>query len=924
VRTHILRREVILVSLALCPLAARADDKTSPPRKVTTVEGITEYGLDNGLKLLLFPDPSKPTVTINVTYFVGSRCEGYGESGMAHLLEHMVFKGTPKYPQIWKSLQDHGAQFNGTTSFDRTNYFETMAATDENLEFGLSLEADRMVNSNMAKKDLDSEFSVVRNEFEMGENNPLRVLQERIWSTAYLWHNYGKSTIGSREDIERVPIDRLQAFYRKYYQPDNAMLVVAGKFDPEKTLQRINEVFGGIPRPTRVLDKTYTVEPAQDGEREVVLRRVGDVQAVGAAYHICAGAHEDMPALEVLAHTMDATQTGRLYKALVETQMATRVSASAEALFDPGLMEFDAEVAADKPLEPVRKTLLETVEGAASQDFTNEEVDRAKNAFAKRFEQMMGESGRVGIVLSNWAAQGDWRLMFLHRDRMSKVTPADVKRVAAFYLKPSNRTVGEFLPTKQPARTTVPAAPDLASVLKDYKGEAAMTVGEEIEATPAAIEARTQRGQLAGGVKTALLPKKTRGQRVTIELTLHYGSEAALKGRAEAARLVAAMLERGTTKHTRRQIEDEFDKLKATVNVGSGGGMGGRRGRMMGGGGGAPGVISVSIETLGKNLPAVVALVGEMLREPAFPQAEFDKLQKEMLGRIEQSRSEPDPQANVALRRRMSPYPADDVRYVPTIDEQIERLKAVKLDEVKKVYSELIGADHGELAAVGDFDPAVLTEAFDKILKSWKSLKPFERIALPYQEVKPDQVVINTPDKAMALMLMGTTLELQDDDPDYPAMQMGNMILGMGGNSRLTNRLRQKEGFSYSVRSMLAANSQDRSGSLTMFANCSPQSAVRCAEAAYEELEKFLKDGVTDQELNDAKKGYAEQLKVQLSNDGAVAGMLARQAYLGRTMKFTEEQAARIQTLTADQVKAAARKYIHADRLVRIRAGDFK
>src|SRR3990172_9403011 len=242
---------------------------------------------------------------------------------MAHLLEHLVFKGTPDHPQVWKALQEHGAQFNGSTWLDRTNYFETLAASDENLDFALKLEADRMVNSFIARKDLDSEMTVVRNEFEMGENNPAGVLSERVMSAAYLWHNYGKSTIGSREDIERVPIDRLQAFYRKYYQPDNAVLVVAGKFDEVKTLARINETFGKIPKPSRVLEKPYTVEPVQDGEREVTLRRVGDVQAVDVVYHICAGTHEDMAPLAVLANVLTADQTGRLYKAPVETQTAT-------------------------------------------------------------------------------------------------------------------------------------------------------------------------------------------------------------------------------------------------------------------------------------------------------------------------------------------------------------------------------------------------------------------------------------------------------------------------------------------------------------------------------------------------------------------------------------------------------------------------
>src|SRR5580765_8088393 len=251
------------------------------PKKIASVEGITEYQLDNGLRVLLFPDSSQSKVTVNMTVLVGSRQEGYGETGMAHLLEHMVFKGTPRHPKIPKALQEHGAQFNGSTSDDRVNYFETLTATDENLEFAIDLEADRMVNSYIKQEDLDSEMTVVRNEFERGENSPGAVLSERISAAAYDWHNYGKSTIGNRSDIERVPVDNLRAFYKKYYQPDNVVLIVAGKFEEAKALALVQKYFGPIPRPERKLVATYTEEPAQDGERSVILRRVGDVSMVG-------------------------------------------------------------------------------------------------------------------------------------------------------------------------------------------------------------------------------------------------------------------------------------------------------------------------------------------------------------------------------------------------------------------------------------------------------------------------------------------------------------------------------------------------------------------------------------------------------------------------------------------------------------------
>ena len=329
---------VLAVNLLAAPLAvvraqAPATQQASVAlpagvERVTSVEGITEYRLaSNGLRVLLFPDQTKQTVTVNITYLVGSSHENYGETGMAHLLEHLLFKGSKNHPSLSQEMTEHGARRNGTTWLDRTNYFETLAATDENLRWALEMEADRMVNSFVARKDLETEFSVVRNEMESGENNPLRVIIDRAMSTAYLWHNYGKSTIGARSDVENVPIDRLQAFYRQYYQPDNAVLLVAGKFDEPKTLGLISSIFSPIPKPTRTLQKIYTVEPVQDGERAVTIRRVGDVQMLGATYHVPSGSHEDFAAVDILSFVLGNTPAGRLHKALVETKKASQTFA---------------------------------------------------------------------------------------------------------------------------------------------------------------------------------------------------------------------------------------------------------------------------------------------------------------------------------------------------------------------------------------------------------------------------------------------------------------------------------------------------------------------------------------------------------------------------------------------------------------------
>lgn len=900
--------------------AAAMADSPAAPRRITTVAGITEYALDNGLKVLLFPDESRPTVTVNITYFVGSRHEGYGESGMAHLLEHLVFKGTPTHPNVWKALQERGGSFNGTTSFDRTNYFETLPASEENLDFALRLEADRMVNCFIAAADLASEMTVVRNEFEMGENNPLGVLSERIMSTAYLWHNYGKSTIGSRADIERVPIERLQAFYRKYYQPDNAMLVVAGKFDEAKTLAQINEIYGRIPRPQRKLEQTYTVEPTQDGEREVVLRRVGDVQALGVVYHICAGSHADMAPLQVLASVLSAAQTGRLYQALIEPKLATSVSAFAYSLCEPGVLDITVEARLDHSLEVIRAKLFEVLDQLGQQSFTEEEVERAKKNFARNFELMLNDSARVALRLSESAAQGDWRLMFLHRDRLAQVTPADVQRVAAHYLKPSNRTVGLFIPTQSPERAVIPPRPDVAALLKDYQDTQEVARGEAFEATYANIEARTQRTALPVGMQLALLPKQTRGRRVNATLTFRYGSEADLTGKTAATSFLAPMLMRGTVHHTRRQIQDRLAELKAQVRLGEGGAMGGRFVRLSLGG---PGTLDVSIETTRENLPAVLTLVAEILREPAFPPDEFEKLQQETLAGAEQQLSEPTALAANELRRRMSPYPPTDIRYVPTPAEQVERIKAVKLADVEALYRGLVGASFSQAAFVGDFDSAEVSALLGRLFNDWSSPKPFARIENRYQPVPPETVVLETPDKTNAMVTLGLPLEVRDDDPDYPALLMANVILGGNANSRLLNRIRHQEGLAYGCGSTAVAGALDRAGSFIAYSICAPQNAERAVACAREELVRFIQEGVPQRELDEVRQGYRRQVEVNLANDAAVAGLLARDLFLGRTCRFAEEQLARIDALGPQDVQAALGKHVPPEKVIIVRAGDF-
>ena len=885
------------------PLAAQE----AKAKKIVTIEGITEYQLDNGVKFLLFPDASASTVTVNMTVLVGSRHEGYGETGMAHLLEHMLFKGSKKFLQPDRALEQHGAgkSANGTTWVDRTNYYETMPATDANLEFGIELEADRLLNCFIKREDLAKEMTVVRNEFEMGENSPDYILNQRMMAIAFEWHNYGKSPIGNRSDIERVPIENLQAFYRKHYQPDNIVLTVAGKYEQAKAMKLIEQHFGTMKRPTRVLQDTYTDEPAQDGERSVILRRVGKVAVVGVMYHIPAVAHPDNAVCDVLQLVVGDQPAGRLYKALVETKKATSVSVGSSNWHDPGVFEVSAQVADNVPPEEVRNVIIRELE--ALKPVTKEEVDRAVKKYLSSREQSLAQSKTIGLELSEWIGAGDWRMLFLQRDRISKVSAQEVNDVAAKYLKQSNRTVGIFIPTQQVARAPIPEAPRVAELVKDYKGGTAIAAGEGFDPTPANIEGRVKRFTLPGGMKVALLPKKTRGETVVGEFVLHFGNEKSLAGLHVPADMMGALMTRGTEKYTRQQIDDLLAKLSSSLDVSS-----------------QLGELSVSWQSKRDNFPAVLELMREVLRMPTFPDNEFDEIRRQHVQSISKNMTDPHALAGNYFQRELNPHPKSDIRYRPTLEERLNRWNKVKCDDILHLYKEQLGAAKGEIVVIGDFDVEATAKQLEGIFANWTSQVPFEVIhETANTKVAAKHESINTPDKENAFYIAGHTFPLKKGDPDYAALLVGNHVLGGNFSSRLIDRLRQKEGLCYRCGSGLSVDAEDPYTLFRVHAICNPENINKVDSGALEEVNKILKDGVSGSELEDAKRSFLQDMVVRRGDDAALAGMLQEGLYLGRTFKYHADLEQQIAELQVGDVNRALAKHISPQRFVIVRAGDF-
>lgn len=900
---------------SLTPLPCIAQNQAAEPdqiMKVTEIEGISEYRLDNGTRVLLFPDSSKETVTVNMTIFVGSRHEGYGEAGMAHLLEHMLFKGTPTHPDIPKALKDRGAgnSMNGTTWVDRTNYYETLPATGDNLEFAIRLEADRLVNSNIKGEDLESEMTVVRNEFERGENSPIRVLMQRIESAAFDWHNYGRSTIGNRSDIERVPVVKLRKFYRKYYRPDNVMVVVAGNFEPDKALDYIGKYFGSLAKPEQPIDDTYTTEPAQDGERTVVVRRVGEIQYVGAAYHVPASSHPDYPAIKALVYVMGDEPSGRLYKNLVESEVASNVFTMASAFAEPGLFQAFAEVPVSGSIEEARVKLIDTLETSLIEDpVTDQEVTRAVQQILKARELEAAESDKIAISLSDWAAQGDWRLYFHYRDEIEKLTTEQVQQACEKYFVRNNRTVGLFIPSETSERITVPEAPDLAELLDGYKGREAIAAGEQIDPSPLAIEQRTTRGTLDCGIEFALLPKKTRGNTLSLMMTLRFGTGDTLKDKIGAVELMGLLMTRGTDKLDYTELQDELTRLRTELSMNS-----------------TIGLLQITMKTKREFLPEVVELLGDILRRPRFDENELEVIRRQIVTGLESSTTEPQALAPRSVRKSLSPYPQGHVLYVPSIEEEIEMYKAVTADEIRSLHTEFLSGQHGELTAVGDFDAAELKSMLVSELDDWKTANTFERVGRgPHPEIPGATELINTPDKANAFYYSSQQYAMDDSDPEYASLVLGNFILGGGSlSSRLGNRVRQQEGLSYGIRSGITSRAKDGRVDFTLYAITNPDNKDKLVKVIREELDRIRDEGISEQELSEAKTAYLQADRVRRTKDNSLAGELLSTIFNERTMQHHADHIDHINAATVESVNNAIKTHIDPEKLVIAIAGDWK
>ena len=882
-------------------------------KQTASVEGINEYILNNGLKVLLFQDNSSQTITVNITYKVGSRHEGYGEKGMAHLLEHMLFKGTPNHPNIPEELTSHGARPNGTTWYDRTNYYETFNATDENLDWALDLEADRMINSYVAKEDLESEFTVVRNEFEMGENSPSGVLADNVISNAYLWHNYGQSTIGNRSDIERVPIENLKAFYKKYYRPDNAVLLVTGKFEAEKTLALIQKKFDGIKNPDTPLRDIPTIEPPQDGEKRVTLSRVGDLQIVSALYHTAAGSHEDFVALEIAKEILVDAPSGRLYKALVDGKKASSVSSFMPFVKEPSFMYLSVDVPSDKSLVEAESVFLSLLDDFGKNPVTDEEVNRAKSNILKGIDQINRNSSRLGTYLTEFIGAGDWRLSFIRRDRIEKMTVDKVNAAIQRYFINTNRTVGNFVPTKQPMRVDIEHTEGLTELAANYKGKEGYGAGEAFDISYDNIQNRLDTGNLEKShIEYGFIKKDNRGKTVTLSFIMRTGNVDQLMNKGSVAGYTARMLNKGTKTNSRQDIEDKLSAIKSSVGIN-----------------GSNGRVNVNINTTEEHLMDALAIMTDMLKNPVFDATELEKIKTQDLARLEENKTDPQFLALKRMRILNQRYEKGHPLYNMSVEEEIVAINEVTTEKIQTYYNDFYGiSDNATLIAIGNIDEQSLKDYFDTEFGNFKSDLSYTPISNKHQKNNAVNENIITPDKKNAMSFGILSFECSQDDDDYAAVQVAGEILGGGFlSSRIANRLRQQDGVSYGAGGAVNIDSDNnnKNSATYVYAIYAPENAAKVQLGFSEEIARFIKDGITEEELTTTVNGWVEAQSVSRAKDNELSRTINNNIYYDRDMMFQKNIEAQVKILTVADVNKAIKKYFKTfEEWTVVNAGDFE
>ncbi|MFP4070222.1 MAG: M16 family metallopeptidase [Opitutales bacterium] len=885
-------------SLLFAATAATAASVPDGLELVQTVGDMREYRLEsNGLRVLVYPTEGLPVATAMVTYEVGSRNESAGTTGATHILEHMMFKGTTNRPgdegnDYSTQMERIGARSNATTYFDRTNYYATLPS--EYVPLAIELEADRMRNLLLRDEDLASEMTVVRNEYERGENNPVRTLIKEIFATAFIAHPYSTPVIGWLSDIEATSTDKLREFYDTYYWPENAVLSLIGTFDTDRALQAVVEHYGPIPNAPEAVPSVVTEEPRQLGPRRLTIERSGQVGVVMIGYKVPPGTHEDWAALHLISQILTADKNGRFYRALDDKGKANATFAFGPQLRDPGLYLLGAYLTADAKHEEAEAIMLEEIRELIENGVTSEELDRAKSVI--RAATIYGRDGPYAIAdqLNDAIAMGDWTHYLSLPERIENTTAEDVQRVAREHFVDRGKTTGWFVPDSEAGGM---AAHDGAPYGPSHYREPG-TDGEPVGASVNFSE-QLQRAEI-NGIEVIAVDMPVENM-VSFVGSFAAGEALSPEDAPALAGLTAAMLDKGTRHQDRFAIAAQLDRLGAAIGFNAG---------------------AHSLEFNGKFLREdagpVLALLAEQLREPAFDPEVLETVKSRSLAGLLQAVDNPDYRAESELSRLL--YPPEHPNYAETLDALIDDTKATTAEDLAAFHDEFYGPQSMRLVFAGDIDFEQLTAALENAFGDWRGGAPYPGATPPVTPAETRSEIIRIPDKTSVSVRFGQTTGLQRTDPDYLPFMVGNHILGGTFHARLMSEVRKKQGLTYNIRSYHTGDILT-AGHWAMTASFAPPLLDAGLAAAQSVIEDWHADGVSAEEVEAALQTLTGSYLVGLSTTGRVAGQILSFMERGFPPEYIDAYPKDLRELTVEQVNEAIRDYFDPDASVKVMAG---
>ena len=909
-----------LVSFVLAIATVNAQRIDSKFEKVKELNGVEEYNYTpNGLNVLLMQDNSVPVVTVQIVYRVGSKHEVTGNTGSTHLLEHLMFKGTEKFNKrkgtsIDSKLNRVGAISNATTWNDRTNYYHTLPS--DQIELAIEIEADRMRNSLLLEEDKEAEMTVVRNEFEQGENNPYELLNKEIWATAYMAHPYHHSTIGWRSDIENMPIEVLRDFYNTYYWPNNATLTVIGDFEKESLFKMVDTYFGKIGKAPKPMAQPYTQEPIQYGPRQVTVKKPGDAGFLNMSFKTPAYAHKDTPAIQVLAEVLGTGVSSPLSKTFLDTGDAFSAGASASAFKDANLfsvvMVFSPEMSHDS-LRTKVSALLEKVktEGVEQKDI--DRVVAKNNAEAILYRD---GSGVISAELAETIAGGDWTEYFTRYENLKSVTAADIKRVANTYLDIDQSTTGYFIPETSGGSGEVGSSdgykrsaaggkyyyrnPKMAIEVAEKNNGSIVPTNEETHFPTTVVASKQRKRATVAGIDVITV-KTGVEDFVSVAASFPVSGLMNTSDNSMLSSLTTGLLSKGTQKRDKYEFSEQLETLGVGISVGADAYN-----------------INIGFKCLTKDIPEVIGLLAEELRYPLFDANELELLKEQWIGYISQGITDPSQRGNIAFAQAL--YPKNHPNYSKTIEKTIEDIKNVTVSDIKAFHKKYFGTAGMHLVAVGDVDSEMLYRELEASFKSWGGGN-VEKVDIetPDATVKGSQLVA-IPEKSSAQLYIGQYTGLKRSDADYLPFYIANQAFGGGFSGRLMRTVRDEQGLTYGIGSYHSGHTFS-GGHWTVYASFGPELFQQGLDATMEQLKIWYDKGVTQQELEDIKSNLQGVFKVGLSKSDALANTLLSLVQRGETPEYIEQFSKEIASVTLGQVNDAIKKYIDLDRLVIVKSG---